>query len=212
VHDTDICPAFQLGVHFGKAPLIDPSLFVGRLSELKKMETILQGAGYREQRRLILGGLGGTGKTQLAIAYAQHHCGYYDSIFWLNAVSEVTLKTSLRSIAERLTEPAEYEKLEDEQILLRVRRWLSETKNSRWLLIFDNYDEPDLFDIQKYYPHTAHGSIIITTRLPDQVSGTQVQLRSLGHIDESLQVLETRSGRKNLKAGKKRCMTGLCTY
>jgi NB-ARC domain len=192
-------------VHLGEAPLIDPSLFVGRFSELARMETILQGARCREQRRLILGGLGGTGKTQLAIAYAQRHCGSYDSIFWLNAVSEVALRTSLRSMAERLMEPAEYEKLEDEQILLRVRRWLSEMTNSRWLLIFDNYDDPDLFDIQKYYPYTAHGSIIITTRLPDQVSGTLVQLRSLGHIDESLQVLETRSGRQNLKAGKKRC-------
>jgi NB-ARC domain len=201
---TDICPAFQLGLHLGEAPLIDPSLFVGRLTELKRMEEILQGTRSREQCRLILGGMGGIGKTQLAIAYAQRHCGSYDSIFWLNAVSEVALKTSLRSMAERLIETAKYEKLEDEQILLRVRRWLSETPNTRWLLIFDNYDYPDLFDIRKYYPHTAHGFIIITTRLPDQVSGKQIQVRPLEHIDESLQVLETRSERQNIKAGKRR--------
>jgi DNA replication protein DnaC len=54
----------------------------------------------REQRRLILGGMGGIGKTQLAIAYAKRHCGSYESIFWLNAVSEFALKTSLRSMAE----------------------------------------------------------------------------------------------------------------
>jgi NB-ARC domain len=125
---------------------------------------------------LVLSGLGGMGKTQLAIAYAQRHCGSYESIFWLNAMSEVALKTSLRLIAERLMEPDEYEKLGDEQILLRIRRWLSETTNTQWLLIFDNYDDPDLYSIQKHFLHTTHGSIIIMIGLPDQVSGKQIQV------------------------------------
>jgi hypothetical protein len=41
---TDIYPAFQLGLHLGEAPVIDPNLFVGRLSELERMEEILQGS------------------------------------------------------------------------------------------------------------------------------------------------------------------------
>jgi NB-ARC domain len=201
---TDICPVFQLGLHLGEAPMMSPNLFVGRLSELESMEAILQSTQSREQRQLVLGGMGGIGKTQLAIAYAKRHCGSYESIFWLSAASEVALKTSLRSMAERVMEVAEYVKFEDEQILLHVRRWLSETINTRWLLIFDNYDDPDLFDIRKYYPHVAHGSIIITTQLPDQVSGEQIHVRPLEHIDESLQILETRSERQNVKAGKTR--------
>ena len=164
---TDICLAFQLGLHLGEAPVIDTSLFIGRLSELESMKNILQDPLSREQRRLILGGMGGIGKTQLAITYAKHHYDFYESVFWLNATSEVALKTSMRSIAERVIEAAEYKTLDDEQILISVRRWLSETANTRWLLLFDNYDDPDAFELQKYCPHTAHGSIIIMTSLPD---------------------------------------------
>jgi NB-ARC domain len=199
---TDIYLAFQLGPHLGEAPVIDPNLFVGRLSELERMEEILQGSQSGEQRRLILGGMGGVGKTQLAIAYTQRHRGSYESIFWLNAMSEVALKTSLRSMAERVMEVAGYEQLKDKQIFLRVRLWLSDTANTRWLLIFDNYDDPDVFDIRKYYPHADHGSIIITTRLPDHVRGKPIHVRPLEHVNESLQVLETRSERQNVQVGK----------
>jgi plasmid maintenance system killer protein len=139
---------------------------------------------------------------QLAIAYARLRRGSYESIFWLNAASEAALKRSMRSMAERVLEVAEYEKLEDEQTILCVRRWLSQTINTQWLLIFDNYDDPDIFDIRKYYPYATHGSIIITTRLPDQISGKQVHVRPLEHIGESLQVLETRSERPNVKDSK----------
>jgi NB-ARC domain len=189
-------------LHLGEAPVIDPNLFIGRVPDLERMDEILRDGRSREQGRLILGGMGGIGKTQLAIAYARLSCGSYESIFWLNAASEVALKNSMRSMAERVLEVAEYEKLDNEQVLLRVRRWLSEKNNTRWLLIFDNYDDPNLFDIRKYYPYTTHGSIVITTRLPDQISGKQVNVRPLEHIHESLQVLETRSERPNVKDGK----------
>jgi len=53
-----------------------------------------------KQRRLVLGGLGGIGKTQLAIAYAERHRDIYPSVFWLNAASEAALKDSFRSMAE----------------------------------------------------------------------------------------------------------------
>jgi hypothetical protein len=93
-------------------------------------EILLQSTPSREPRQLVLSGLGGIGKTQLAVAYAKCHFDSYESIFWLNAVSEGALKTSLRLIAELLIEIAEYENLEDEQILLRVRQWLSESTNT----------------------------------------------------------------------------------
>jgi MinD superfamily P-loop ATPase len=64
---------------------------------------------------VILGGMGGIGKTQLAIIYTRYYSGSYESIFRLNTASEATMKTSLRSMAERLIEAAEYEKLEDKR-------------------------------------------------------------------------------------------------
>jgi hypothetical protein len=160
------------------------------------MEEILQpDKESRQQRQVVLGGMGRIGKTQLAIAYAKLHDDAYTSIFWLNATSEITVKSSLKSIVQCFLEVHEYERLDDEQMLLRVRRWLSDLANRRWLLIFDNYDDSELFDIRQYYSHAAQGSIIITTRLPDLVGGTRVHVQPLEHVDDSLQILATRSQR-----------------
>jgi len=200
---ADGCQAFDLGLHLGEAPLIDPSLFIGRSSELRAMEEMLRpGKESRQQRQVTLGGMGGIGKTQLSIAYANLHQDAYTAIFWLNATSEITVKNSLKSIAQCLLEVHECERLDDEQMLFRVRQWLSNLANQRWLLIFDNYDDPELFDIRKYYSHAAQGSIIVTTRLPDLIGGTQVRVRPLEHVDDSLEILATRSERQKVQSGK----------
>ena len=69
---------------------------MGREPELTAMETILKPNNLStEQRVLVLGGMGGIGKTQLAIAYAKCHRHSYESIFWLNATSSQTLEASL---------------------------------------------------------------------------------------------------------------------
>jgi hypothetical protein len=55
------------------------------------------------------------------------------SIFWLNATSEVSLKTSLRQVANRVLPPETVNKLDDEQIYIHVSNWFSEHANTRWL-------------------------------------------------------------------------------
>lgn len=80
-----------------------PGYFVGRSSELHMIEEILKpGDGPPQQQRVALGGLGGVGKTHLAITYAKRNRGTYKSIFWLSAASEVTLRRSLRSMAGQI--------------------------------------------------------------------------------------------------------------
>lgn len=166
------------------------------------MEDILTPSQHSQgQRRVVLGGMGGIGKTQLAIAYAMRHNALYDSIFWLNATSEITLKSSLVSIAECILEAAVYEKLSQEQAFLRVRQWLSQPRNTKWLLIYDNYDDPELFDLQQYCPSTTHGSIVITTRLPDRISGQQILVQPLEDISDSLRILESTSQRIGVQEG-----------
>lgn len=190
-------------MHLGEAPIIDPDLFIGRSTELETMEQILQPQDTLvQQRRLVLGGMGGIGKTQLAIAYAKRHCNSYDSTFWLNAMSEAVLQQGLRSVAQQVLETTKYQELDDQQTLLYVSRWFSDTRNKRWLLILDNYDEPKDFNILKYCPHGPHGCVVITTRLPDQVAGQQLAVRPLEDIEQSIQILATRSKRENTRTGK----------
>lgn len=80
-------------MRLGQAPSIDSKLFVRRALELYQMREALQPGGLaQEQRRLVLAGAGGIGKTQLTIAFARCHRNVYDSIFWLDATSEAMLK------------------------------------------------------------------------------------------------------------------------
>lgn len=82
-----------------------------------------------------------------------------------------------------------------------MSNWLSEYGNNRWLLIFDNYDDPDQYEITKYYPSVAHGTIIVTTRQQGRVNGEQMLVESLKRIEDSIQILTTRSGREGDKSG-----------
>jgi len=90
--------------------------------------------------------------------------------------------------------------LEDEAILEGVRQWLSRS-DAPWLIIFDNYDEPGVYNIEQYYPPATHGSIIMTTRLPSQVNGIHVPVQPLLKIEDSLAVLQTRSRRTDIASG-----------
>jgi hypothetical protein len=53
-----------------------------------------------------------------------------------------------------------------------VKQWMSHPQNNRWLVIYDNYDTPELpgydepgtFDIRPFLPEAHHGTVLITTR------------------------------------------------
>ncbi|KAK5215429.1 hypothetical protein LTR96_011307 [Exophiala xenobiotica] len=89
-------------------------------------EILRPGDSSSKQRRLVLGGTGGMGKMQLDIAFATRHHQDYDSVFWLNATSEATLKDSLRLVAEAIFDVQDVQVLPDEQRLIQTRRWLSD--------------------------------------------------------------------------------------
>ncbi|CAG8115642.1 unnamed protein product [Penicillium nalgiovense] len=125
--------------------------------------------------------MGGIGKTQLAITYAKSGGGSYSSVFWLNAVSKATLNDN------------------DKELVIRVHRWLCAPKNTRWLLIFDNYDDPDQFRVDDYYPPASHGAIMVTTRRPYLVSGNVLHIKPLQTAD-SLAILQTLSKRENVQS------------
>ena len=191
-----------MGVCLGQAPYIDSTFFIGRESEMKEIREALKLRDrMQKQQRLVLGGMVGIGKTQLAISYAKRHHNDYESVFWLNATSEATLKASFRTMAELIFDVQEPGVLEGEQSLIRAHQWLSDKKNTQWLLIFDNYDDPDQYNIERYYPSASHGTIIITTRRPYRVVEGPIMVQPLSDLEESLEILQTRSHRDNVKSG-----------
>lgn len=178
------------------------------------MKDYLLSDDLRSRRKiLILSGLGGMGKTQLAIMFAKLHQEAYSATFWLNATNEETLKRSLASMAARVLESDMQREMsgvqEVGQLIDHVRQWLSRPGNNRWLLIFDNHDDPQMpgeekphtYEIRRYFPHVAHGSIIITTRSSRLIFGKTLQLQKLVDLRQSLAILAQRSRRSDVEHG-----------
>lgn len=177
-------------------------LFIGRSAEIQQVENVLlPGSDSCNRKELVLGGMGGVGKTQLSITYAKRYGDTYSSVFWLNATSEVTLQSSFRNLAYRILPLETVDQLDKDHLWIAVSNWLCEPDNSRWLLIYDNYDNPEEYDIRKYYPPVTHGSIIVTTRVPSRLNGTEVRVRTLSKEEDSLQILSTRSEREGIESG-----------
>lgn len=136
----------------------------------------------------VLYGLGGIGKTQLAIKFAKDHQSEFNSTLFLDGSSEESLLKSFASIHRHIIEVktphlpdsallAKASQMSLEEMAQEVLQWLAQEHNNKWLLIFDNIDKEPLdeggFDIMPYFPQSDHGSILITTRL--------APLQRLGH-------------------------------
>ncbi|KAF6804850.1 NB-ARC and TPR domain protein [Colletotrichum musicola] len=121
--------------------------FVARGDELRRMHEVLKWNG--ERRTAVLHGLGGMGKTQLTIAYIKRHRADYSATIWMNARDEMSLKESFQRAAQRILR--EHQSVvyiknamanqDLDETVESVKSWLSEPRNDRWLVVYDNYDD-----------------------------------------------------------------------
>lgn len=206
----------DFSMSFNLTDVLQTEHFVARESDLMRIHKTLSGDSSR--RVAILHGPGGIGKTQLAIAYAKQYRVQYSAIFWLNIKDEESLKQSFAKVARRiLQEHPSASRIKDldlketlDNVIDAVNGWLTLPNNSRWLLVYDNYDNPQLrgkteaavIDIERYLPESYQGSIIITTRSSEVKIGHQIQIRKLDDIRDSLNILANTSERDNLISGK----------
>ena len=164
----------------------------------------------------VLHGLGGIGKTQIAVNFARKHQDDYSAVFWLDGSSKDSIKQAFLDIAQRLpqsqfTSDALLTQRSAQQpdldvVVAEVLRWLSEDANRQWLLIIDNVDrdfkdknkDPEAYDIRPCLPAADHGSVLITSRLRHlkNVLGTAAGLKVdiLGDV-EALAVLKAKAVR-----------------
>jgi hypothetical protein len=73
--------------------------FIGRDDILAQISSFLKPSSSPEPRHCCLWGLGGVGKSQTALAYANRYSADYDAIFWIRAETDTSLNQSFRDIA-----------------------------------------------------------------------------------------------------------------
>lgn len=208
----------QFAVGFDLSVIPEAVKFVARENELTEMRRLLH--GHKSRSAVVLHGLGGIGKTQLAIEYTTRHKEKYTAIFWLNASDEDSLKLSFRDIAQCVLENQNDRPFTStlasvdldgnlNEVVTAVKTWLNLEKNTRWLMIYDNYDNPwtgnldqSAVDIRRFLPRADHGSIIITTRSAQVSQGHRIHVQKLRNIHEGLEILSNTSKRENVENGR----------
>ncbi len=115
-----------------------------------------------------LHGLGGVGKTQIALEYVYRHALEYGAVFWIGAETSESIVSGLLRIAEVLQLPGRDDK-DQQRVVAAVQHWL--TTHSQWLLIWDNVE--DLGVLDRFLPSARQGAVLLTTRR--QALGTLAQ-------------------------------------
>jgi MoxR-like ATPase len=113
--------------------------FVGRDETLVALRDMLF---VQESQRVALVGLGGVGKTQVALELAfwtkENKAEW--SVFWVPALSAATFEQAYTDIARKL----EIRRGDDQDVKESVRQYLSSDAAGRWLLVIDNADDAEL--------------------------------------------------------------------
>ncbi|KAL6712927.1 hypothetical protein ACLMJK_009482 [Lecanora helva] len=200
----DASPQVDFSIPFSINGIPETNCFIGREEDLTALCKHFQGIGSK-RKVTQLHGLGGVGKTQLALRFLRQRKDAYSAIFWLKGNDEDRVRQSFTKIANRIYEayPAfepvktAIEAGDADKTIGAVKKWLSCEKNNAWMLVFDNVDNPMAYDTELYLPETDTGSILITSRSsrPAIASATLQSVKGFTDPTESVAVLSKTSGR-----------------
>lgn len=133
--------------------------FVGRAEEISRLDASLRsGTGVITQ---AVHGLGGVGKSALALQYAHQRHADYSIVWWIPADNFDTITASLGSLATQLNPHLAAAALTGDSNYEWALGWLQ--AHSNWLLIFDNASDPR--DLAPVIGRLRNGHHLITTRL-----------------------------------------------
>jgi tetratricopeptide (TPR) repeat protein len=167
--------------------------FTGRNGTLKELRLAIT-SGEPAAWKQAITGMGGVGKTQLAVEYIYRHKADYGIIWWLRSEEPAAMAADYARLAETL-DLSEKESEDQTAIVKAVKRWLE--RNPSWLLIFDNAQDPGA--IHNYLPLGGAGHVIITSRNPHWGSIAKRLPARVFNRAESIEFLCTRTGQADRK-------------
>jgi hypothetical protein len=169
--------------------------FTGRADELDHLDAILMqdkpaAVTQASVGRAAVQGMGGVGKTSLAIEYAHRFGGLYAGVCWCPAETRTGLLSALANLAVTLG-AATAEEADVEKAAKSALRRLAEQR-ATWLLVYDNVPAPDY--IADLLP-SAGARVLIASRFSDWSElADEVRLDVLP-LEEAVALLRTRTGR-----------------
>ncbi|KAI0416532.1 hypothetical protein F5X98DRAFT_179342 [Xylaria grammica] len=182
---------------FHHVPATGRSRFVGREDILQSISQALW-PGARDPRIAVLLGMGGQGKTSLALEYCRREIvnRHFRFIIWIDSSSPAALERSFAQVAENLAAMSgDKRTFANSRAHVNFVKTVIETAEAPWLFILDNFDSPGLFkNILDFTPHSAFGAVLFTSRHNScAVLGTPIPIPGMSQND-STEMLLLRSG------------------
>ncbi|GAA1307308.1 ATP-binding protein [Planotetraspora silvatica] len=171
--------------------------FVGREDQLSRMADLLDAPGFADPAaapviRLVVQGMGGIGKSELVRVYGARHRDRYRLMWWITADGPDAITRGLAALAAALHPPIALV-----QDLAEQARWAAAwlRTHDRWLLAFDNVDDPG--NVREWVDLLARpgGHIVITTRRDVYWPGAHVITLNVLSEEAAADLLMTVSGR-----------------
>ena len=132
-------PPDRWGMSRWNVPFLRNPYFTGREQLLLSLHrTLAADKTVTVSQSRAISGLGGIGKTQIAIEYAYRYAREYQAVLWVSADPHELLVSEFARLAQTLDLPGKEEQ-DQWRIVSAVKRWLQE--HSGWLLILDNADD-----------------------------------------------------------------------
>jgi len=178
------------------------AIFTGRAEELDRLDAILMhdkpaAVTQASVGRAAVQGMGGVGKTSLAVEYAHRFRGLYAGVCWCPSETRMGFMTALANLAVTLG-AATAEEADVEKAAKAALRRLAEQR-ATWLLVYDNVPAPDA--IADLLP-SAGTRVLITSRFSDWSELADEVALDVLPLEEGVAFLQSRAGRSDVAGAK----------
>ncbi len=170
-----------------------PPLLAGREDLLAELHTRLTGGDSSGPRTVVLCGLGGAGKTSVALAYAHRHLAEVEVAWQFAAEDRTVLEAGFAELAAQL---GARDDADTRDPVASVHATLA-AFSEQWLLIFD--DAPDRAAVEGFLPPAGRGRVLVTSRNPNWPPGQVLDVPVLG-IEVAAGFLVNRTGDQDEQA------------